>query len=169
MFSTLADALDLNLDAMVAIDGQAMPQPYRDLLVHEGDMTLRLQDHYQTEIHLRALSVVREQERLLRKVLLTRPDGLLVEFGVIRIFLDVFTDEVRPWVESCRYPLGGLLARFNVPRRSELQGFFRIRSDAALEDVLGLERTTDLYGRLNRLVTTDHQTIAEVVEILPPS
>lgn len=168
IFSTLADALDFDLSAMVTLDGQVMPQPYRDLLVHEGDMTLRLQDHYQSDIHLKPLCVLREQDRLLRKVVLTLPNGRLVEFGVIRIFLDVFDETVRPYVESCRYPLGGLLARFNVARRSELQGFFRLKSDNSLNRIIGLDTPLDLYGRLNRLVTAEGRTIAEVVEILPP-
>lgn len=168
IFTTLATQLDLDLSAMRPIAGPTMPRPYRDLLVHEGDMTQRLEQHYRDAIHLKPLQVIREPHQLLRKVILTTGSGHLVEFGVIRIFLDAFNDEVRPLVESCRYPLGGLLARFSIPRRSDLQGFFRIESDATLNQIMGLTHTTALYGRLNRLATDADRTLAEVVEILPP-
>lgn len=168
IFSTLATKLDLDLSAICPIAGPAMPRPYRDLLVHEGDMTQRLEHHYRDAILLKALHVIREPDQLLRKVILTDSTGRLVEFGVIRIFLDAFDEEVRPLVESCRYPLGGLLARFSIPRRSDLQGFFSIDSDTNLNQIMGLTQTTRLYGRLNRLVTDADRTLAEVVEILPP-
>ncbi|CAM2070296.1 hypothetical protein SCOR_33295 [Sulfidibacter corallicola] len=167
-FHMMAERLGLTLPDIELAQPEEMPSPQRDLLVHHGDMTLRLQDHYRLPIHLDTLKVMQDGDVLYRKVLLRLSDGRIVEFGVIRIFLDVFPDEVRRLVEACYFPLGGLLHRYQIGHHSSLQGFVTCFSDGILERILGLGATTRLYGRLNRLLTDDDRCIAEVMEILPP-
>jgi len=165
--TALIDALGLDLPPFESIAPEAMPQPYRDLLVHQSDMTGKLEGAYRQTIRLQPLRVDRGERHLRRHVLLKTEDGRTVEFGAIRIHLNVFEDEARERVLGCRQPLGGILNQFGVPYRCRLAGFFRLPVDDRVCRLLGECEGPWLYGRQNRLVHKDGRPIAEVVEILP--
>ena len=78
------------------IHGEAMPQPYRHLLVHHLDMTPQLQAFHECEITLEVLALDIEDAELTREVLLRGAgDSAPVEFGAIKIYLDKLPDETR--------------------------------------------------------------------------
>ena len=52
------------------VEGRDMPQPYRDLLVHDHDMTSTLEAHYERAIRLHVLGHVVRDNVLLRRVVL---------------------------------------------------------------------------------------------------
>lgn len=132
-------------------------------------MTPTLEAYHGETIHLRVLARQQENDALSRMVTLVlngseRP----VEFGAIRIDLRPFSPAAREQVLESRIPLGTILARHNIARVSRPRAFFRVMSDATMTEALGLTEPQMLYGRRNLLLTLQGETIADIVEILPP-
>jgi chorismate-pyruvate lyase len=151
------------------IDGAVMPQPYRGLLVHDRDMTPTLEAYCGSPIHLNALRVRRTPKALYRQVLLVSDEGgRPIEFGAIRIELAAFDGQARELITGCRKPLGAILRDLRVPHTSRPTAFFAVEPDALICKALHLSGEPLLYGRHNVIVGGDAQTLAEVVEILPP-
>lgn len=150
------------------LSADALPQPARDLLVHDRDMTSRLAQFHGSGIGLEAHSADRQGPYLFRVSVLRRVDtGVPVEFGAIRIDLTGFAGVARQQIEDASLPLGAILVEQQIPFTSHPSGFFRIGATGYLEEYLGAEPGDLLYGRCNQLRHPDGQLIADVVEILP--
>jgi chorismate-pyruvate lyase len=151
------------------IDGDAMPEPYRGLLVHHGDMTSRLESFYHSSMKLRLLHVDRTGEQYRREVLLCMQDsGHPVEYGAIEIHLPAFPNELREQIIDGRIPLGGLLNHGGFVYSSRPRAFFRIDPDPALCHLFGVETAPAFYGRSNTLLSHDGTELADIVEVLRP-
>ena len=149
------------------IKGKAMPEPQRHLLVHSGDMTGRLEQFHQHPIHLQILHKHLGAEFLSRMVVLLSDQGRPLEFGAIRIHLNSLPEKARQQVCGCYLPLGGILNSNKVDFASQVGGYFSLEADDLINGALQASKHHKLYGRVNRLVTHDGLTIADVVEILP--
>ena len=153
-----------------SIDGAVIPQPYRQLLVHDKDMTSTLEAFWQQPIHLRSLCVVHEGDVLTRQVILLASEtGVAVELGAIRIHLQRFTEPAQDAIVEGYTPLGAIVREHGVEHYSRIGGFFRMASDVVTQASLDLRRDHMLYGRQNVLVNPDDQPLAEVVEVLSPA
>lgn len=154
------------------VAGADMPRPYRDLLVHDNDMTPTLEAHWGERLHLRLIDMEIDDGGVLTRqvVLETDSESKPTEFGAIRIYLDRFEDpEARRHVREGRIPLGTILADYAVPHHSNPTGYFRLQCDDMIGRALGLADRPALFGRHNILhAAGDAGPIAEVVEILPP-
>lgn len=160
----------LILPAIEQIEGEAMPQPYRSLLVHKNDMTPTLEKFYKDQIHIKALSRNQRNGFYFREVVLELDaTGQSVEFGAIKIMLDLFPPAARQLILAEREPLGHILTSFNVVHTSRPKAYLRISSDAFINDALKLEGSQTLYGRRNTLFDPEGRPLAEIVEILPPA
>ena len=79
------------LPKIEVLDGIAVPEPYRQLLVHEGDMTPMLEKFYGATIHLEVRRREKRGDFCFREVVLLTDDSeKRVEFGAIKISLDRF-------------------------------------------------------------------------------
>lgn len=152
-----------------AVEGRLVPSPYRDLLVHDRDMTSTLEAHHGEPISLRLLEVRRDGHWLRRQVvLITERAETPVEYGAIRIDLGAFAPAAVRSIIECRRPLGAILHDFGVAHACRPTAYFRLRSDPTTRSVFNLPRPVTLYGRHTLLVGPLERTLAEVVEILPP-
>ena len=151
------------------LEGQDVPEPFRALLVHHGDMTSRLEIFHKGPISLQVLQSRRDGEtEYCREVILRRAlDGAAVEYGAIEIFLNAFESELQAKILEGRVPLGGLLNSFKVRYHSEPRAFFRMCPNASLAALLGVPEGVFLYGRSNVLRHDDGALIASIVEVLP--
>ncbi len=157
------------LPACVIIDGTAMPEPYRSLLVHHGDMTSRLEEFHGTAMKLRVLHRETTGDAYRREVLLCAENsGLPVEYGAIEINLAAFDEALRALILEGRQPLGGLLNRHDVRYRSEPRAFLKLAPDSAMDAHFELPGAHTLYGRSNVLLGDDGRTLARIVEVLRP-
>ncbi len=148
-----------------------LPQPYRQLLDHRQDMTSTLEQFHDEAIRLEVLAKEHHQGRLLREVILRgdRSDRPL-ELGAIDIHLDRFPAAARRELEIGSMPLGGLLGAYAIPYRSRPAGFLRLAASPALRGRFDLAAETAwLFGRHNLLIDPAGATLAEVVEVLPPT
>ena len=159
----------LVLPRIEAVAAELVPAPYRVLLVHEGDMTLRLQRFHNQAIGLRVLEHHSTLQALTRTVVLIREgDGRVVEFGSIRIVFAPFPPEAQQEIALCRRPLGTILRGLHLGHFSKPLAFIRVWSDAHVGQLLGVPAGVPLYGRCNELFDRFRQRLAQVVEILPP-
>ncbi len=157
------------LPSAEVIDGESMPEPYRRLLVHFGDMTSRLEQFHQAPMKLRVLhrEVVGDTYR--REVLLcAQNSGRPVEYGAIEINLPAFPADVRELILEGRMPLGGLLNVHGIRYYSRPRAFFRFTADPLMTAHFDLQGTPVLYGRSNTLLDKADRILAQIVEVLPP-
>ena len=151
------------------IPGEEVPEPYRELLVHDRDMTPTLERFHGERIHLRPLEREEADGKFMRMVVLTTSFSRQpVEYGAIAIHLDRFSERAQELIRGCRTPLGTILATEDIQHVSRPTAFFRVHSDARMEEALGLYEPWDLYGRRSALWTPEGVVLADVVEILPP-
>lgn len=157
------------LPPLAFIHGSSMPGHQRHLLVHDSDMTPRLQEFHRSEINLQVHHKEESNDYLLRVVVLNREgDGKPVEFGAIGIRLDPFTPWQRRDIRAGTIPLGSLLAREKFAHSSHPRAFFKITADALMAQKLACAPETVLYGRCNELRDEHGMVFADIVEILPP-
>jgi chorismate-pyruvate lyase len=159
----------LPLPQIEQLNGDALPEPYRNLLVHSADMTPTLEDFYQRRLALTVLSREVMSEEYLREVVLKlADDGQAVEYGVIRICLGHLPGPARQRVLQEQRPMGNILQSEGIPHISWPQAFFRVLSDSHTSAVLRLPEPCELYGRRNVLLDGSRRLLAEVIEILAP-
>lgn len=157
------------LPAVVAISADEMPEPYRQLLVGNHDMTPTLEAFHHDRIVLQVLESKREADGYRRLVVLRlAASGRPVEFGAIVIDLECFTPAQRDIVLAGNRPLGSILESEHIEHVSRPAAFIRIRPKAFISQALELTGEGDLYGRRNRLlVQPGDRVLADIIEILP--
>jgi chorismate-pyruvate lyase len=145
-----------------------IPEPYKSLLVHDGDMTSRLESFHGAEIHIRPLARHTHENEYFREVVLEL-NGVKkpVEFGAIKIILDLFPIEAQKEILKEDRPLGHILKQFNIPHSSRPKSFLTVSSDDFINRALKLTGSHSLFGRRNTLVDPWDRPLAEIVEILP--
>lgn len=152
---------------MNRLKGAQIPQPYHDLLVHSRDMTPTLQRFYRHPIGLDVINRHHEAKSYFREVVLNAA-GNPVEYGMIRIALDLFPAIAQKRILEEKTPLGAILLEEGLAHFGWPQAFFAVRSDAQTSHALALHESCLLYGRRNVLLDGDRRLLAEVVEILAP-
>ena len=161
---------DHPLPDFTTIPAADLPQPYRNLLAHTGDMTSKLEEFHADDLVLRVLFREHSEDSYRREVLLcTEKASTVVEYGAIEIYLSAFDDSLRSEILEAHLPLGGLLNRHRIRYRSQPRAFLRIAADPRLADLFALTAPTPLYGRSNVLLDADGRTLAQIVEFLPPA
>ena len=152
------------------VEGEAVPEPYKTLLVHERDMTSTLEAFHKTGIHLRVLSSQRRGSAYFREVVLHLDTSEQpVEFGAIQIHLDRFPTSAQREILEERFPLGHVLKDHAIAYTSRPKAYLRLASDKLISQVLSLHGAHILFGRRNTLFNPAGEPLAEIVEILPPT
>ncbi|HWF19697.1 MAG TPA: hypothetical protein VG754_10535 [Verrucomicrobiae bacterium] len=150
------------------IDGEAVPEPYRTLLVHQNDMTPTLEAFHRSSVHLDVLGRRRKGDAYFREVILRLDSNdQPVEFGAIKINLALFTPEAREYILHEKLPLGHILHQYKIAHASRPRAYLRLASDKLISKVLNLNGAQVLYGRRNTLYDPQQRPLAEIVEILP--
>lgn len=160
----------LMVPAASLLDGKDVPEPYRTLLVHDRDMTPTLEAYHGDRIHLRTIGRRLDGDALSRLVVLTTNQALKpVEFGAIVIHLEQFPAAAREVLLGCRVPLGTVLAEFGIEHYSRPSAFLRVNADPLINGSLDTVGTDFRYGRRNVLRKLSGESLADVIEILPPA
>ena len=149
------------------LSGEAMPEPWKYLLVHPSDMTPRLRDHHHSAPVLQVITVERTRDYVLREVVLSCA-GRPVEYGAIGIHLEGFAPHVQEMIRDGVAPLGAILETEGVPHFSAPTGYFGLAADPHMSQLLATSAGTRLFGRCNVLSHPDGTAFADIVEVLPP-
>jgi len=159
----------LRLPPIEGIEGSAIPQPYRDLLVHDRDMTPTLEAFHGEPVQLRVVSRESAAGILFREVVLVCIESARpVEYGAIRIRLDGFGTSAQDLIREGLVPLGTILKQENVAHLCNPQRYLRVDPDQVVAEALQLDGREPVYGRHNLISGRDGRVLAEMVEILPP-
>jgi hypothetical protein len=151
------------------IQAADVPEPYHSLLVHQSDMTSTLENFHHEQLHIKVLARRVVENEYFREVALElNGSGKAVEFGAIKIILDLFPIEARQEILREKQPLGRILTAFGIAFASRPSAYLRMASDDFIEGALKLTGRQFLYGRRNTLMDAWERPLAEIVEILPP-
>jgi chorismate-pyruvate lyase len=151
---------------VIAVD--QIPQPYRNLLVHEHHMTVTVEAHHGSLVDVKVLERKRDGDSYARKILLAKQsDGRIVQFGLVLIWLNYCSPEVRAEIVAEKTPLGRILINHNVLRRIEPTDYLRVTPGPEMMQWFGLTTPEPAYGRL-ALIHCDGKPAIELVEIVTP-
>jgi len=159
----------LPLPRIEPIPADAVPEPFRSLLVHNNDLTLVLEDFHKSRIHLEIVNKDRRGGFFYREVVLRLDhDEKPVEFGANKIFLGLFPEEAQELILLEQVPLGRILKDCGLRHQTEAKAFLRVEPDELIARALELETPTPLYGRKTVVSDLKGRPLSEIVEILPP-
>ena len=117
---------------------------------------------------VRILARRQEKSSYARKILLAlQGSGKIVQFGIVRIRLDVCSPQVRAAILAGDTPLGRILINHNVLRRIEPTAFLRVVPGPDMMTWFGLRTADPTYGRL-AYIHCDGQPAIELLEIVAP-
>ncbi|NOT00749.1 MAG: hypothetical protein HOP29_08985 [Phycisphaerales bacterium] len=143
-----------------------MPSACRDLLVHHDHMTTALERHHGQSVALHVLRHRDESNAYRREILLTLGNtGRVVEYGVVRVNLDVVSPAVRQEIVERRAPLGDILMRHDVLRRVEPLWFVGFDGDSPVAAHFGGTGRGPVFGRVG-MIHYDHQPAIELLEVV---
>jgi len=150
------------------IPGDAVPEPFKSLLVHHNDMTPTLESFHKSEIHLEIVSRERRGDFYFREVVLRlNQSDSPVEFGANKLYLGRFPEEAQDLILQEYVPLGRILKDCHVPHRTEAKAFLRVQSDGLIGEKFELTQPAVLYGRKAVISDLQGRPLSEIVEILP--
>jgi chorismate-pyruvate lyase len=159
----------LTLPRLEVVTAEAVPEPFRTLLVHHNDMTPTLEAFHKSDIHLEIVSRERRGDFYFREVVLRlHQDETPVEFGANKVYLGRFTEEAQDLILQEYIPLGRILKDCRVQHRTEAKAFLRVTSDELIGGKFELVQPTALYGRKAVISDLQGRPLSEIVEILPP-
>lgn len=157
------------MPAIGHVEASEIPEPYHSLLVHKSDMTSKLQAFHKDTIKIQKLARHTTDNEYFREVVLVLEKSQKpVEFGAIKIILDLFSNEAQQQILKEHRPLGQILAEYKIAFSSRPRAYLRIAADGFIQNALKLSGEKFLYGRRNTLMDAWERPLAEIVEILPP-
>jgi chorismate-pyruvate lyase len=160
----------LPLPRIETIPADAVPDPFRTLLVHNHDMTPTLEDFHKCPTHLEILNSERRGGFYFREVVLRlNHDEKPVEFGANKVFLTLFPEEAQELILLEQVPLGRILKDCGVRHKTEARHFLRVEPDELIAGAFELEQSATLYGRKAVISNLEGKSLSEIVEILPPA
>ena len=110
---------------LVWLPASEVPLPYRQLLVHDHDMTSELAGFHRDSISLSVLQSRQAENLYIREVTLhATTTGTTVEYGLIEILLDSFPDDLRPRILAGETPLGAILTTSGLRFPQRTAGIF---------------------------------------------
>lgn len=151
-----------------AVQPDDLPEPARQLLVHQRDMTSTLAEFHGGALRVDILQQKRTADFYLREVFLrVVASGAVAEYGVIAIAMDRFSTEQQHAIEAGRAPLGSLLHHFRIPFESAPVCFFAVPPETRAGTRLDGFNHRPSHGRFNQLATPSGDPLAWIMEILP--
>ena len=167
----MRDLIDLfyecpdELGSWEEVSRDVVPQPFRNLLVHDGHMTETIEAHYGERVDVDVLSVVDEGPHYARKILLRRQsDAKVVQFGIVRLDPQSLPERSMCLIRQQVVPLGRILVDHEVMRRVQVDALWRIAPGIDLQQLLKIGPDTPLYGR-TAVIFCNHQPAIQLLEI----
>ena len=164
LLSTFGDEGDFARFAQV--DGEAVPQPFKRLLVHDQHMTVTLEDHHGGAVHLSVHDSVLGDDEYARKITLhARPEGPPVLLGIMKFNFRHCSDATREEIVVGRTPLGRILISHDVLRHLSPGPYFAVSRGPSRLLGLKVDLPDDCHARLARINCNGGQAV-QVLEII---
>lgn len=158
---------------IVEVGPEALPIVPRQLLDHVGHMTVTMERFHGCEVELRVLSEAvpgSDDGAYAREILLCRPDGVVVQYGIVRIDLAAVAPEVAAEIRGRRTPLGRILLGAGLLCGVQRVELLRIDPGPHLRAALGNAERPDAgaaFGRVGEILVANRPAI-ELLEIVAP-
>ena len=162
-------ASDLLID-FDEVGPEQMPQPSRQLLVHQSHMVKTLNQHYGLPVDVHVMERHRDGNLYSRKIFLTLQErSEIVEYGLVRMDLRPMPKKVVESIVAEHAPLGSILIAHNVLRRIQPKWYLRFGIRNPILDWFGCQTSGPLFGRLGTIYCNGEPTIEllEVVTAIP--
>lgn len=148
------------------VTSESLPDPYRELLVHENHMTVTVESFHDSLVDVKVLKEKKTDEIYARKILLTRQsDDAVVQFGVVRLHRDLLPAAARDAIEAKETPLGRILIEQGLLRHVQLLDLWKCDTTGELQSLLQMKEPTTVYGR-TAIIHVDSQPVIELLEIV---
>lgn len=148
-------------------DPAACPAYARELLAHHSHMTVTLERHHGGPVSVEVAKSTRDGDRYARKIILRRPDGRVVLYGIMRFDFRHCSAEVRDRILEEKTPLGRILIEHDVLRKITTHAVLRLEPTEEILRVFGLAAPEPVYGRL-ATIFCNHEPAVDLLEIVPP-
>ena len=160
----------INHPDIVPIKPERLPELEKNLLAHDVDMTSTLSKFHNSDLYVEVLDREINEDYVLRMVVLkTSNEHVPVEFGAIGIDLDKLPSEMAIEINDGCKPLGKLLGEYKIDYISNPLGYFKLKQNNLMSEILQCPLSEYLYGRCNKITDNNGYTIADIVEVLPCS
>lgn len=145
---------------------EAVPPPFRQLLVHEEHMTVTMEAYHGDLVDVHPLAVRHQGSTYSRKIILTlQKSGKVVLFGIVRVQLSACSEEVASAIVAGKTPFGRILIEHDVMRRIEPTAYLRVEPGPKQLAWFGLEQPQPMYGRVAYIHCNDLEAV-ELLEVV---
>ena len=145
-----------------------VPQPYREMLVHDQHMTVTMERYHHCIVDVRIVDRIQEGDVYSREILLLKSGtDQVVQFGIVRFDLQYVTPTVREEILRGETPLGRVLINHNVLRHIDLGALLRVTAGPRLAGYFNISEATETYGRL-ATIFCNQQPAVDLLEISAP-
>ena len=149
------------------VEPEEIPQPYRDLLVHDRHMTVTLERRHGQAVTVHPYQIHTIGDLYGRKLdLRTTDGGEVVMTGLMLFNFATCEPAVRARIEARQTPLGHILIEHNHLRRISTTSFVRIEPTDPLLERFGTVGNP-AYGRL-ATIFVDEQPAVDLLEVVRP-
>jgi len=168
----LANLFYLSLDELGGFDEVApeeLPEAARQLLWHDEHMTVTVEAYHGCAVDVRVLNTHVTPTHYSRRILLSRQtDGVVVQFGIVRLNTGFLGSDLRHEIESQDTPLGRILIKHNILRQVRPLSLWRVAPGPDLRELYGLSDQVPCFGR-TALIYCNGLPAVELLEIVTPS
>jgi chorismate-pyruvate lyase len=155
---------------ITAVDVGDLSAVDRQLLDHRSHMTVTMERHHACRLDVRVVSEQQAAEgggaRYAREILLVRPDGGVVQYGIVRIDLAAVDAATAAAIRRAAEPLGRILINAGLLCDVQRVSLLRIEPGPHLGGIIAERKP--LSGRVAEILVGGQPAI-ELLEVVVPS
>ncbi|TWT84970.1 hypothetical protein CA13_64520 [Planctomycetes bacterium CA13] len=146
----------------------SVPEPYNQLLNHHNHMTVTVEAFHREKVDVVVDRANRDEKWYAREItLLTERSGKKVLYGMVRLNVDLLSEEAWRRIESQQTPLGRVLIEHGLLCEVELCGLWRVTMGPRLAELMNTDVGVLRYGR-TAMIYCDGDPAIELLEIVSP-
>ena len=149
--------------------GDRIPEVYQRLLNHSSHMTVTVESFYEEKVNVQVLRSESSNGYYCREILLsTHSASKVVQYGIVRLKLDLISQPARSEILAESKPLGRVLIEREILREVELFDLYAVACGPKLAEFFGVPQGTWTYGR-TAIIHCDGEPAIELLEIVAPT
>lgn len=133
-------------------------------------MTVAMERHHRGPVSLRVVQVAdgtADGRGYAREIILARGDGMVVQYGIVRIDLSVIDAATAAAIRAAEVPLGRLLIEAGLLREVHDVSLLEVVPGTGLRRLFGGDGATRTFGRVAEISLSGRPAI-ELLEIAAP-
>lgn len=163
-----------------SVGREEIPEPARTLLDHTRHMTVAMEAHHGAPLGLRVVARARDlggadggNPWYAREILLLSPQGVLVQYGIVRINLAHVDRATAAAIRAARIPLGRVLINAGLLREVHDVSLLEVRPGPRLASLFGGlpvpgVPSAPTYGRVAEISLGGHSAVELLEVVVPP-